>query len=242
MLVGFFSDVHSNLEALEAVLEDFKKEKLDKFYFLGDAVGYGPNPNECVELIQKVAGKHLMGNHDYAALDMMGTNWFNQYAKEAIEWTKKNLSEKNHQTISTYLMDYRFDNFHLVHSTPKEPENWDYIFSLDEAEENFSFFNRQVCLIGHSHRPFIIKKYQTRHCFLVDENEVKLEEQHRYLINIGSVGQPRDGDNRSCYLFYDDQKKILRLKRIPYDMKKTQKKMKKAKLPQFLIDRLVLGR
>lgn len=242
MLIGFFSDVHSNLEALEAVLKDFKKEKLNKLYFLGDAVGYGPNPNECVELIQKTAQKPLMGNHDYAVLDMMGTNWFNQYAKEAIEWTKKNLSEKSLETISRYLMDFRFDNFHLVHSTPKEPQNWDYIFSLDEAEENFSFFNRPVCLIGHSHRPFIIKKYQNRPCSLVEEEEVKLEDQFKYLINIGSVGQPRDGDNRSCYLIYNDQKKFLRLKRVPYDVKKTQKKMKKAKLPQFLIDRLALGR
>ena len=242
MRFGFFSDVHSNLEASKATIGDFEREKLDKIFFLGDAVGYGPDPNECVDLIQKIALKSIMGNHDFAALDLMEANWFNQYAKEAIQWTKSKLSEKNIKFLSEYAMDHRVDIFHLVHSTPKEPQNWDYIFSLDEAEENFSFFNHRVCLIGHSHRPFIIKKFEQRHCFLVNGTEVEIEEGFKYLINIGSVGQPRDGDNRACYLIYDDQTKKAKLKRVSYDIKKTQTKMKKAKLPQFLIDRLSFGK
>ena len=139
MRFGFFSDVHSNLEALRSTVEDFEKEKLEKIFFLGDAVGYGPDPNECVELIQKISQKSIMGNHDFVALDLMETSWFNQYAKEAIQWTKSKLSEKNMKLLSDYVLDHRVDIFHLVHSTPKEPANWDYIFSLDEAEENFSF-------------------------------------------------------------------------------------------------------
>jgi predicted phosphodiesterase len=242
MRLGFFSDVHSNLEALKSTMEDFRKEKLEKIFFLGDAVGYGPDPNECVELIQKVSQKSIMGNHDFVALNLMETNWFNQYAKEAIQWTKSKLSEKNMELLSEYAMDHRVDIFHLVHSTPKEPANWDYIFTLDEAEENFSFFNHRVCLIGHSHRPFIIKKSDQRHCLLVNETGVEIEDGFKYLINIGSVGQPRDGDSRACYLIYDDQTKNAKLKRVSYDIKKTQTKMKKAKLPQFLIDRLSFGK
>ena len=242
MRYGFFSDVHSNLEALGSAIEDFQKEKLQKIFFLGDAVGYGPDPNECVELIQKIASKPLMGNHDYAALDMMETSWFNQYAKEAIAWTKEKLNEKNFHILSEYVMDNRFNLFHMVHSTPKDPQGWDYIFDLDEAEENFGFFQTRVCLVGHSHRPFIIKKYDGKHCFLNDGTSVKIEEEFKYLINIGAVGQPRDGDNRACYLIYEDEEKIAQLKRVKYDIKKTQKKMRKAKLPQFLIERLYYGR
>ena len=242
MRYGFFSDVHSNLEALRAVAEDFQKEKLEKIFFLGDAVGYGPDPNECVELIQKLCTKPLMGNHDYAALDMMETSWFNQYAREAIEWTKDKLNEDNFQILSDYVMDNRFQIFHMVHSTPKDPQSWDYIFDLDEAEENFDFFQARICLVGHSHRPFIIKKYNDKHCFLHEDNSVKIENEFKYLINIGAVGQPRDGDNRACYLIYDDEEKVARLKRVSYDIKKTQNKMKKAKLPQFLIERLYYGR
>jgi len=242
MRYGFFSDVHSNLEALRAVIEDIEKEKLEKIFFLGDAVGYGPDPNECVELIQKIATKPLMGNHDYAALDMMETSWFNQYAKEAIEWTKEKLNEKNFQILSDYAMDNRFQIFHMVHSTPKDPTSWDYIFDLDEAEENFRFFQTQICLVGHSHRPFIIKKFDGKQCFLHEDASVKIEDGFKYLINIGAVGQPRDGDNRACYLIYEDEEKIAQLKRVSYDIKKTQKKMRKAKLPQFLIERLYYGR
>ena len=242
MRCGFFSDVHSNLEALKAVIEDFKKERLEKIFFLGDAVGYGPDPNECVELIQKISTKSLMGNHDYAALDMMETSWFNQYAREAIEWTKEELNEANFRILSDYVMDNRFSIFHMVHSTPKDPSSWDYIFDLDEAEENFRFFRTQVCLVGHSHRPFIIKKFDGKQSFLHEEGSVKIEEGFKYLINIGAVGQPRDGDNRACYLVYDDEQSTAQLRRIDYDIKRTQKKMRKAKLPQFLIERLYYGR
>ncbi|MDH4223061.1 MAG: metallophosphoesterase family protein [candidate division Zixibacteria bacterium] len=242
MRFAFFSDVHANLEALKSVIGDFEKEKINKTFFLGDAVGYGPEPNECLSLIQKTSEIRLMGNHDYAALGLLDISYFNPYAKEAIEWTRKKLSEKSIETISGYKIDYRFDIFHLVHSTPKEPLNWDYVFYLEEAEENFPYFNNQVCLIGHSHSPFIIKKYREKRCFLHDEPETPIEDGFKYLINIGSVGQPRDGNNNCCYLIYDSEEKKAWLKRVSYDLKRTQQKMKKANLPSYLIERLALGK
>jgi predicted phosphodiesterase len=242
MRYGFFSDVHANLEALKVVVADFKKEKLDKIFFLGDAVGYGPDPNECTSIIEGVSEVKLMGNHDYAALGLIETNLFNQYAQKAMEWTKRVLNEKSLKILSGLSMDHRFDQFYLVHSTPKEPQEWNYIFDLDDAEENFDFFNKQICLIGHSHHPAILKKYKGKHCFLHDELRVQIEEGFRYIVNIGSVGQPRDGSNQACYLIYDVEEKRAALKRLPYDYKKTQAKMKKRELPQFLIDRLALGR
>jgi predicted phosphodiesterase len=242
MRYGFFSDVHANLEALKVVIADFKKEKLDKIFFLGDAVGYGPDPNECTSIIDDVSGIKLMGNHDYAALGLIETNLFNPYAQKSMEWTKSVLNEKSLKVLSNFSMDHRFDLFYLVHSTPKEPQEWNYIFDLDDAEENFHFFNKPACLIGHSHHPAIIKKYKDKHCFLHEKPWVQIEDGFRYIVNIGSVGQPRDGSNQACYLIYDVEEKRADLKRLPYDYKKTQTKMKKRGLPQFLIDRLSLGR
>jgi len=242
MRYGFFSDVHANLEALKVAEADFKKEKLDKIFFLGDAVGYGPNPNECTSIIEELAEVKLMGNHDYAALGLVETNLFNPYAQKAMEWTKEVLNEKSIRVLSSFSMDHRVDRFYLVHSTPKNPQEWNYIFDLDDAEENFNFFNKQICLIGHSHYPAIIKKYKDKHCFLHDEFWVQIEDGFRYIVNIGSVGQPRDGSNKACYLIYDDRQERVALKRLTYDYKKTQAKMKKRELPSFLIDRLAVGR
>jgi predicted phosphodiesterase len=242
MKYGFFSDVHSNLEALKVVAEDFRKEKLERLFFLGDAVGYGPDPNECVSLIDKLAEVKLMGNHDYAALGLIDTTQFNEYAQQAMEWTRETLTEQSLKIISGFSMEHEFDQWHLVHSTPKQPREWNYIFDLDDAEENFNFFSTRICIIGHSHFPAIIKKFDGRHCFLHEESQTEIQKDFRYIINIGSVGQPRDGSNQACYLVYDDQKQIARLKRLDYDFEKTQAKMKKRGLPQFLVERLAVGR
>ncbi len=242
MRYGFFSDVHSNLEALKVAVADFRKEKLDGIYFLGDAVGYGPDPNECVAIINEVAGVKLMGNHDYASLGLIETNLFNVYAQESMEWTKSILSDESLKILFSFAMDHRFDQSYLVHSTPKEPQEWDYIMDLDAAEENFKFFNKQICFIGHSHSPVIIKKFDNKHCFIHDDSQSEIEKEFKYIINIGSVGQPRDGSNQACYLIYDTKEKMVTLKRLPYDFQKTQAKMKKKGLPQFLIERLAMGR
>jgi predicted phosphodiesterase len=242
MKYGFFSDVHSNLEALEVVVADFQKEGLDRVFFLGDAVGYGPDPNGCTSIIDEVAEVKLMGNHDYAALGLIETNLFNEYAQKSMEWTTGILTEKSLRALSGFAMDHRFDQSHLVHSTPKEPQEWNYIFDLDDAEENFNFFNKQICFIGHSHFPVIIRKYNDRHCFLHQDTWTEIEKGFKYIINIGSVGQPRDGSNLACYLIYDTRGGKASLKRLPYDFKKTQAKMEKRGLPKFLIDRLAVGR
>jgi len=242
MRYGFFSDVHSNLEALEAVAQDFRREKLDRVFFLGDAVGYGPDPNECVSVIDGLTEVKLMGNHDYAALGLIEATLFNEYAQQAMEWTRGVLTEQSLKILSGFVMEHRFDQSHLVHSTPKEPQEWNYIFDLDDAEENFGFFRSQICIIGHSHFPAIIKKFDGRHCFLQEENQTDIAKDFRYIINIGSVGQPRDGSSKAGYMIYDAEKRVITLRRLDYDFKKTQEKMKEQGLPQFLIDRLAVGR
>jgi predicted phosphodiesterase len=242
MRIGFFSDVHANLEALEACLSDFKKEKLSRIFFLGDVVGYGPDPNKCIELVDKKADVKLLGNHDAAAIGLLNTEYFNQYAQMSMSFTSQVLSEKNLKRLSLYHMEACFDIFKMVHASPKEPDTWGYILDLEDAEGNFKYFEQQACLIGHSHRPVIIKKYKTNNCEVVPHEFVKVDDDYRYIVNIGSVGQPRDGDPRSCYMIYDTDEKIMTLKRVEYEYEKTQEKMRKANLPKFLVDRIAVGK
>jgi predicted phosphodiesterase len=242
MRYAFFSDVHANFEALQAVILDFRKEKIDRIFFLGDAVGYGPNPNECVELIDQIAEVKLMGNHDYAALGLMETDYFNQYATESIDWTKHSLQEKTIEIMSDFEITSELDNIFMAHSSPKEPDRWHYILDIDDVKENFSFFKHQICLVGHTHRPFIVSLNQEGNCIISHKQEEKIYPNRRYLINIGSVGQPRDGDPRSAYLIYDMEKKLVKCKRVAYDLSHTQKRMAENGLPEYLIERLAVGR
>lgn len=242
MKYGFFSDVHANLEALRACIIDFRAEKLDKLFFLGDAVGYGPNPDECVKLINDIAEVKLMGNHDYAALGLMETEYFNQYAAASMGWTKNSISEKTIEIMSDFELTRVIDDFLLVHSSPREPENWHYILDMEDAEENFDFFTQKLCLLGHTHRPYIVFKSETGEAILSKETEEVIKGEYRYLVNIGSVGQPRDGDPRSCYLIFDNKENSIRLKRVQYDVRSTQKVMAEIGLPEYLIDRLAVGR
>jgi len=242
MRYAFFSDVHANLEALQAVILDFRKEKIDRIFFLGDAVGYGPNPNECVELIDQIAEVKLMGNHDYAALGLMNTEYFNQYATESIDWTKQSLKEKTIEIMSNFGLTAEVDHIFIAHSSPKEPDRWHYILDMDDVKENYDYFKNQMCLVGHTHRPFIVALNEDGNCAISHRQEEKIYPNRRYLINIGSVGQPRDGDPRSCYLIYDDKEQLVKSKRVAYDLSNTQKRMAENGLPEYLIERLAIGR
>jgi diadenosine tetraphosphatase ApaH/serine/threonine PP2A family protein phosphatase len=240
--LGFFSDVHANLEALNAVLKDFSRQNVERSFFLGDAVGYGADPNPCVKKICEATKVRLLGNHDYAALGQIETSQFNQYARLSIEWTKEVLTAESIQLLSGFTVQEETDNFHLVHATPKNPLEWEYLLDLDDAEENFNYFSKQVCLIGHSHKPLIVRKHKEEHAALFPENAVVLEPDSRYIINIGSVGQPRDGNPKACYLLYDTDSREARLVRVAYDVAAAQKKMKALDLPEYLIERISAGR
>lgn len=242
MKYAFFSDVHANLEALKAVILDFRTEKIDRIFFLGDAVGYGPNPNECIELIDKVSKIKLMGNHDYAALGLMETEYFNQYAAESMIWTRDSLERDKIEIMSDFELTAKVGDFLLVHSSPKEPQLWHYILDMNDVEDNFEYFKEKVCLVGHTHRPFIVSINEEGDCIISHKTEEKIHKSHRYLINIGSVGQPRDGDSRSCYLIYDTKNHTVRYKRVSYNFDETQKRMSALGLPGYLIERLAVGR
>jgi predicted phosphodiesterase len=240
MRYAVISDVHANLEALETILSDIKKRGIDEVLFLGDAVGYGPNPNECVELLKQHCKTLLAGNHDWAVIGLTDIQYFNEYAKAAILWTREILAPESRRFIESLPVTkyIKKENMLLVHSTPKEPEAWHYLLTLWDAEINFHYFHNRICMIGHSHLPFVIERMPSGE-MITHKYEARLGKQERYIINAGSVGQPRDRDPRACYAIFTGD--TLEFVRLEYAVGKTQKKMHDAGLPLVLIERLSNG-
>jgi predicted phosphodiesterase len=241
MLYAVLSDVHSNLEAVKVVLTDVEQKKIEDIVFLGDAVGYGPNPNECIDILVERCKILLAGNHDWGVLGLTDISYFNEYARYAIEWTRSVLTEKNSKILKSFPVkkESRADNILFVHSTPKETEEWHYLLTLGDADINFQYFDNKFCFLGHSHQPFIIERFPSGELVTYKES-APIKKGDRYIINAGSVGQPRDGDPRACYAIIDDE--TVEIVRIPYDIEKVQKKMGKVLLPSPLIERLSKGR
>lgn len=234
------SDIHSNLEALERVIEKVGKS-VDQWICLGDLVGYGANPNECVEIIRDLTSHVIAGNHDRAAVGLTNTNYFNPIAKAAIVWTGRILRKENKEYLKKLKLTLKLGNSYFVHSSPSNPSAWQYIFSLDDAVYEFSHFKEMICFIGHSHLAFAIKQDGGQYR-IIEDSEFSLNEEHKYLINVGSVGQPRDLDPRACCVVWDDEIGALHFFRVEYEVEKVQKKIVDAGLPQFLADRLKYGR
>ncbi|MDG5815244.1 metallophosphoesterase family protein [Chitinispirillales bacterium ANBcel5] len=243
MKYAIISDIHANLEALEAVFEDIdKNETIDDVLCLGDIVGYGANPNECIELIKQRCPVSILGNHDAAAVDLLSTQHFNIHAKIAIEWTTKELKPKNKEYLTTLPSKKILDPITLVHSTPYEPNMWYYITSLEEAAFNYQYFDTSACFIGHTHIPVIIVLNKDDEVYVHQGSNYQVSGAERVLINVGSVGQPRDRNPNSSYGIFDTDTMEFSFRRVTYDIEKTQAKMRKIKMPEFLANRLVEGR
>ncbi|MFQ5452667.1 MAG: metallophosphoesterase family protein, partial [Candidatus Zixiibacteriota bacterium] len=237
------SDIHSNLEALTSVFNDIEKQKIDAVHCLGDVIGYGIDPGACLELVNKKCEIKLMGNHEYAAMGLISTEHYNQAAQHATEWTKNQITDYELSIIAEFEMEHSLKNIFLVHASPNEPEQWHYILTPEAASEVFPHFKENICFIGHTHLPQIfieqdentLPRCQTGHDFLPDK-------ENRYIINVGSVGQPRDNDPKACYLIFDTEKYEIVYRRVEYDISLTQNKMTREKMPEMLISRLSEGR
>jgi predicted phosphodiesterase len=234
------SDVHSNLEALKAVFADIRKKRIEKILFLGDAVGYGPDPDECIALLKKTCHTSIMGNHDWATIDPKPIEYFNEFAKKAILWTRDNISEGGLKYLRSRkpTVSLKKENIFLVHSTPQEPEEWHYLYTIDDVDKNFHYFNEKICFVGHSHIPFIAERSASGEIEIHRENK-KIGSGMKYIVNAGSIGQPRDGEPRACYVRVKDN--VIEIIRVRYNIEKTQQKMFKADLPTPLIERLSRG-
>ena len=241
MNYAILSDVHGNLEAFQAVLNDLSQEKIDQVFFLGDIVGYGADPNKCIEILQKLTPCIVAGNHDWATVGLTETAYFNPTAKTAIEWTSRKITKSHQEFLKNLPLMQNHHNLTLVHATPCQPESWNYIFSLDEASESFHYYDHQICFIGHSHTPITFVENKERKIGTLSDTTFTLKDFHRYIINIGSVGQPRDGDPRAAYGIYNPDDSRFTLKRVPYTIERTQEKIIEAGLPHFLALRLASG-
>lgn len=239
---AIFSDVHANLEALTAVKADAKQQGVTRFFFLGDAVGYGASPNECLGQIGELAEVCILGNHDQAVLGSGALKGFNEHARAAILWTRATITNDAREKLQTFVMEHQTDEFQLVHASPHNPECWDYIVDPWAAREAFAGFDGPLCLIGHTHQPLVIKNNKMVPQPVSNFAELAIDNGTRYLVNVGSVGQPRDKDPRACYVLFDPETHRLKYRRVAYDLAAAQAKMRQAALPEGLIKRLGEGR
>lgn len=241
MRYGVFSDIHSNLEAFEAVIEACKEEGIGRYLCVGDIIGYGASAGECIRRVRELEAVAVAGNHEWGVCAKFGLENFTPLARIAVEWTAKALDEAQTAFLNTLPLVYRRDNFVLAHSTPDTPEEFYYLDNYNEARRAFALLDGQVCFVGHTHKPgvFVEREGDLFHKAL---GVLKLEDNKRYIINVGSVGQPRDRDNRACFVIYDTIDGTVELRRIAYDFKSAQGKIIKAGLPLYLASRLEEGK
>ena len=243
MRYAIIADIHANLAAFTAVLDDIKRwGGVDEIWCLGDIVGYGPDPHQCIELLRQYNHVCVAGNHDWAAIGKLATSEFNPDAGIVCRWTTQQLSPEDVEYLENLPEIIQKGDFTLVHGSPRE-HIWEYLISIGSAKENFDYFQSQFCLVGHSHVPMVFKYDETDTCsssqFVPD---IKLVlGKSRLIINPGAVGQPRDGDPRASYAIYDSETEMIRLCRVPYDVGVTQTRMVKQNLPMRLVARLGQG-
>lgn len=241
MRYAVFSDVHSNLEAFEAVLGAAKQSRIDSYLFIGDIVGYGADPVACIELLRSTGCSVVAGNHDWAVVGLTSIEYFNEAAAAAVLWTKEYSREADKAFLSTQKLVYETPQICLVHGTLDHPQEFDYMTDGARAAKTFYLLRQQVCFVGHSHMPGVFIDDGEKIMYHVTDR-IALEEGRRYIVNDGSVGQPRDGDPRASFCIYDTEDATVEFRRVPYDIETAQKKIRQAGLPGMLADRLSLGR
>lgn len=240
MRYAIFSDLHANLEATEAVLQDARERECTHFVCLGDVVGYNANPHECVQIVREMDCPVVQGNHDEQASLAASSRGFNELAERAIDWTRAHLTEADKEWLRDLRMSRQIRDFTIVHATLDTPKQWGYVFNNLDAAASFTYQHTTVCFFGHTHVPGAFVRDETVKRIRVDH--MQIESGKKYFINAGSVGQPRDGDWRAAYCIYDLERNIVEERRLKYDLAAAQKKIIEAGLPRLLAERLQLGR
>jgi predicted phosphodiesterase len=237
---AILSDIHGNLDALKAVLAALEPQQIDSYACLGDIVGYGPQPSECLHEIQKYASIVVAGNHDYAACDRISMASFNVLAKEAILWTRSKLSDGDTEYLANLPLEDRLESFHVVHGALCAPELFDYVQTSYDAYLTMSRMEAPICFVGHSHVPVTFLQDEMISYTLGDS--VQVPPSCKAIVNVGSVGQPRDKDPRACYAIYDTDQQKVTIQRTPYDIESVVSRIRDAGLPASLGERLRTGR
>ncbi len=247
MRYAVLSDVHGNLEALSAVLADAASEGALGILCLGDAVGYGADPVACVELLGVRSTRIVAGNHEHGALGLVDLRWFNPTARAAALWTRERLGADHQRYLSGLPLSSTLGEATCVHASPRRPEEWDYLISAEDGFQAFAHFVTRLCFVGHSHRPGVWSlgssgpAYEDLAGPAWHDHRIPFHDGRRYIINVGSVGQPRDRDPRAAYVLWDEDERSATLRRVTYDQKAAAAKILRAGLPRALAERLAHG-
>src|SRR5947207_2999194 len=240
MKFAIIADIHANLEAFQVVLEDIKQQQCTHYACLGDVVGYNANPKECLDVVRSMNIPCVKGNHDEMCSVEENMEGFNPAAAEAVLWTRQQLNEEDKKWLRELKYIRLVASFTLVHATLDMPQRWGYVFDKLAAAASFTYQNTSVCFFGHTHVPV---------AFIRDSvvrggtySKFKVEPGRKYFVNVGSVGQPRDGIPKAAYVIYDLDEASIELRRLDYDIPKAQKKILEAGLPSRLPDRPALGK
>jgi predicted phosphodiesterase len=243
MRYAILGDIHSNLSALERVLEDIQGESVDRIVSVGDVVGYGASPRECIQLLRDHKAVVVKGNHDSACVGELDDSTFNRYAREAVRWTKGVLTPSDLDWLRALPLQVTLDHCQVAHGSLHEPGAFEYIRTTRDADPSLELMTSPVAFVGHTHIPIALMRLvepegATAYAPSLD---VDLRESDRCLVNVGSVGQPRDEDHRTGWVLYDSEQQTVKLRRLEYAIEEAARQIRDAGLPRMLADRLYLG-
>ena len=240
MKFAIIADIHANLDAFKVVLDDIKQQNCTHFACLGDVVGYNANPKECLDIVRSMGMPCVKGNHDEYCSQEGPLDGFNPAAAEAVNWTRRQLTAEDKQWLRDLKYSRMVTNFTIVHATLDGPQRWGYVFDKLAAAASFTYQNTAVCFFGHTHVPV---------AFVRDSvvrggsySKFRVEPGRKYFVNVGSLGQPRDGNPKAAYVIYDLDEGSIEIRRLDYDIATTQKKIRAVGLPERLAERLAMGK
>jgi len=241
MRYAILSDIHANLEGLTVVLNSLRRDSIDAYYCIGDIVGYGANPNECIDEIRAISCISAAGNHDWAAAGIIPADYFNDFAREAVEWTGSVLTSGNREFLRSLGLVLQGTGITLVHGTLVEPHAFHYMFNCGVARETFEAMQANICFVGHTHIAGFFVMDDKEGVSFNAQRQIRIEPGHKYIVNAGSVGQPRDNNPRAAYCVFDTASMIVQIKRESYDVVAASRKILDAGLPRFLAERIMVG-
>lgn len=214
---------------------------MDGVVCLGDVVGYGADPRRCLEIVRRLDAAVVVGNHEHGCLGLLDLDWFHPAARAAVEWTASQLSDEEQGYLRGLPFTLDLQGATLVHASPHDPRAWEYLITARDGFEALEHFAGRLCFVGHSHRPGVWSQGADGYRFLPVPQTISLDRDHRFIVNVGSVGQPRDRDPRAAYAVWDTEASCVTLHRVPYDLAATQAKIYRAGLPRILGERLAFG-
>lgn len=245
MLIGIFSDVHSNLEALNRVTEAYEEfdGDIDKYVCLGDVVGYGADPNACCDIVRDLAEITILGNHDAAVCGRMKYDFYYDAARNALDWHAAQLQEHHHEWLNTLPYSERLDDIEFCHGSPINRQDFEYVFNVHQANQLINHWDElaHVTFIGHSHLTKSFALDPDTGATEIEGPVLRFEDDEKYIVTVGSVGQPRDNDNRACFGLYDTDAQTFEYRRVEYDIRSAAKKIFASDLSSDFAKRLFFG-